>query len=366
MASIRIGGQGIPLNLLGQSSNDLSLAAGAIWTIPSGQWFLNPGFYTIIQNLDPISGLWLDVGAGADAGPVYVESDGYNYRLANLTGCMIGAVVTNAGTGYTSAPTVTASAGGSTWKAIVGGLISTTVTVNSGGTNYLLPPTVVIAAPPLGGVQATATATISAGAVTAVTITNQGAGYTSAPAITFLPNPVDLNNPVYNSATTTPITTATATATVTGSGTIAAVLCTGPGTPQTSLPTLTFAGGGGASAAATAVGNFVTTGYTVTTGGTGFTAGTLVTTSGGLTAATPTHTNPQIEQGLTDVRPAWIQAALNSGAITATGQIITNNGYGFQAVPSAVAISANGLPTGGATLVMSVGGITDTSYIQPI
>ncbi len=48
--------------------------------------------------------------------------------------------------------------------------------------------TVAIAAPPAGGVQATATATIAGGNVTAITVTNPGFGYIGAPAVTITAN----------------------------------------------------------------------------------------------------------------------------------------------------------------------------------
>ena len=86
----------------------------------------------------------------------YIVADGTNWRLINRTGCPTAAVITNVGSGYTSAPTVTASAGGSLWKAIVGGAINTTVTVTTAGTyNYV--PTIVFSAPPAGGINATGT-----------------------------------------------------------------------------------------------------------------------------------------------------------------------------------------------------------------
>jgi hypothetical protein len=65
------------------------------------------------------------------------------------------------------------------------GSISPTVTITNGGSGYTAPPTVTISAPPVGGIQATATANITAGSVTSVTITNPGAGYTGTPTITF-------------------------------------------------------------------------------------------------------------------------------------------------------------------------------------
>ena len=57
-------------------------------------------------------------------------------------------------------------------------------TVTAGGSGYTSAPTVTFAAPG-AGITATGTATISGDAVTAVTITNPGNGYTSAPTITF-------------------------------------------------------------------------------------------------------------------------------------------------------------------------------------
>lgn len=61
-----------------------------------------------------------------------------------------------------------------------------TITITSGGSGYSAAPTVTISAPnQTGGVQATATATITSGVVTAITITEPGTGYTSAPSVTF-------------------------------------------------------------------------------------------------------------------------------------------------------------------------------------
>ena len=62
----------------------------------------------------------------------------------------------------------------------------TTITITAGGTGYSSPPTVAIAAPvDTNGVTATATATISAGAVNSITITNKGSAYQQIPAVTF-------------------------------------------------------------------------------------------------------------------------------------------------------------------------------------
>jgi hypothetical protein len=57
----------------------------------------------------------------------------------------------------------------------------------TGGTGYTSAPTVVISAPPSGGTQAVATATVANGQVTAITVSTAGVGYTAQvpPVITF-------------------------------------------------------------------------------------------------------------------------------------------------------------------------------------
>ncbi|OZI64618.1 phage tail tube protein [Bordetella genomosp. 4] len=72
-------------------------------------------------------------------------SDGKAPPTVMATGIVSGITVTNGGSGYTTAPTVTLSGG--------------------------------------GGTGATATATVSGGVVTAITVTNPGSGYTSAPTV---------------------------------------------------------------------------------------------------------------------------------------------------------------------------------------
>ncbi|HWE37797.1 MAG TPA: hypothetical protein VG406_14610 [Isosphaeraceae bacterium] len=59
------------------------------------------------------------------------------------------------------------------------------LTITSGGSGYTAAPTVTIAPPPAGGTQATATCTVSGGAVTGLTVTNAGSGYSVPPTFTF-------------------------------------------------------------------------------------------------------------------------------------------------------------------------------------
>lgn len=72
-----------------------------------------------------------------------------------------------------------------TWTLPGGVQALQSVTMTDGGTGYNKAPTVTLSAPPAGGTQATATATVLGGRVTGVTLTNPGSGYTSAPLATF-------------------------------------------------------------------------------------------------------------------------------------------------------------------------------------
>jgi hypothetical protein len=78
-------------------------------------------------------------------------------------------------------------AAGSSGVNISNGNTVTAITRTAGGSGYATAPTVAISAPTTaGGVQATATCTVTAGAVdTTFTITNAGSGYIEQPTITF-------------------------------------------------------------------------------------------------------------------------------------------------------------------------------------
>jgi hypothetical protein len=85
-----------------------------------------------------------------------------------------------------TAPTVGFIAGsGATATATVSGNGSVSdIDLTAGGQDYQGTPRVWFSLPPAGGTQATATATVTGGVVTGVTIVNAGSGYTSAPTIT--------------------------------------------------------------------------------------------------------------------------------------------------------------------------------------
>lgn len=337
----------------------ISLAAGQSMLVPRGQYMIAFGKYTFLQVKDPVTGYWRLIQRDPNLTQL-VTSDGFNYRLINLTGCAVGAIITNGGTGYTSAPTITPSAGSSTWLAVVGGSINTTVTITTAGSGYTFAPTLKFSAPPAGGVQATAVATLTAGAISAVTVINQGAGYTSAPTIEVIPDPRD---------TTGTGAVLTVNSTLANSGVVSAIINTDPGTALTSVPTLAFSGGGGASAAATAIMAFTATGFTVGAGGAAYGNAQpfSIITSGGTVAGTSAVTNPAFDKQLFTPRAAFISGTSTAGgAITATGAVVDDPGL-FQSVPNAHVIAGGtGLATTVGQATITVGGVSGTAFLYPI
>lgn len=353
-AAPRTGATQYPL----QAAGPLSLPAGASELIPAGQFTVQLGPYSFLQVKDPVSSTWRTLGT-ATHDTKCVLSDGQNFRIANLSGCAVGAFITNVGSGYTSTPTVTASAGGSTWRAIVGGAINSTVTITTAGSGYTYAPILLIDPPPAGGVQATATCTVSGGAINAVTVVNQGAGYTTAPNITVIRDPRD---------TTGSGAVLTVNSTLAGAETVTAILCTDHGTALTSVPTLTISGGGGASAAATAVMCFAGTGFTVSNAGAAYsnTAFGVLTTGGIVGGTAGAVVNPAIGPGMFTPRQGNFSGTAAGGVVTASGSVVNDGGL-YQAVPTGLVLtSGTSAPTTVASVAITVGGVTDTSYLYSI
>lgn len=353
------GALGVSPTNRGQPTITWTLAKAQRRLIPAGTWLVSLGLYTVIQEYDPVTTIWRPLNASYGT-PFYMNSDGVNYCVANPTGCVVGAVVTTGGTLYTSAPTVTASAGSATFVAVVGGAVNTTVTVANGGTGYTYPPQIAFDSPPGVGVQASGYAAISGGAITSITVSNQGAGYTNAPNISIINDPRDTTG-----------TNGSATCTLTGSGTVTAVLVTNHGNSvadaTTAVPTLTFAGGGGSGAAATAIMFWTIQAYTVTTAGSGFSGVVGITAVNGGLSATGTYTNPAVQSGLVRTRMPIIQAAVSSAALTATGQTVFDGGILTGLATGLVTGFTAGSSTSAAPAVgFSYGGAIDTVLLQPV
>jgi hypothetical protein len=369
------GGNGLTPSLGGGlSTNRIALKAGAVWTIPSGWFMIRSGPYTTVQQYDAILGIWFSIGGGGFSGSVeYVHSDGQNYRLANQNGCVVGVVITNVGSGYTTAPTIAAGSGGAIFKTIIGGAVNQTVTVTNAGTNYTYPPTVVFSAPPPGGVQATGYCTLSGSTVSTVTLVDQGAGYSSAPTITFVNDPREgLNG-------TTVGYSAAAVATLTGSGTITAAFCVDHGTPiaftagsATSIPTLTLSSALN-SAAVTAIMNWSITGlqsgtYGNGASGVGGSNATQVTATGvdQPTAANSTVLNTAVQSNLVRTRQALLTATESGGTLPAYGSWVVRDGGIYTGTPLLIISAPAGPAAGSLTTALATMGYfaSDTSYVE--
>jgi hypothetical protein len=158
-----------------------------------------------------------------------------------------GVTMTNGGSGYTSAPTVTASGGsgtGATFTANLnqsGGIVS--VSVGFGGSFFSASAAIQITGG--GGSGASLVPNFTTGGagfiISSITIASPGAGYTSAPTLTIFSFP---GNQQYQ---------AFATCTIGSTGSVASVTMTnaGVGYAVGDTPTLAFSGGGGSAAAAT-------------------------------------------------------------------------------------------------------------------
>src|SRR5262245_24644272 len=106
--------------------NLIALQPGDAFTVPPGEWIIGQGMYSILQFYDPVTQSWeIQPGSAYENGNRFASSDGFNLRVANMTGCIIDAVVTAQGTGFTGTPTLTPSVGsGATILPIIGGALS--------------------------------------------------------------------------------------------------------------------------------------------------------------------------------------------------------------------------------------------------
>jgi len=172
---------------------------------------------------------------------------------------------------------------------------------------------------------------LTAGVISAVVVTNQGAGYTAAPTITV----VNANGDTTGSGAVL-----TVNATLAGSGTVTAITMANNGAGMTAVPTISFSPA--STTAATAVMCF--TALTLTgASGTGNTVGTFpLVAQSTITAGTPIYTNPEISTGVFVPRPA---TGIAQGIVTLGGAAFGTGAY---------------------TAASTVGGATDLVYLQPV
>ena len=211
-------------------------------------------------------------GSNYTAAPTVVISGGGGSgatAFATLAGAPLTAInVTNGGSGYISPPTVTISGGGGSGAIAYTQLSGTSVSLvllSNYGINYTSAPTVSISAP-TSGTTATAVAATPVSGVGAVTLTAGGTGYTSVPDIIF-----SAGSGLGSGAQATAVLSGGAVTGITlGSG--------GFEYPASSSVPVQIVGGGGAGATATAStnGSGVITTLTLTFGGGGYTSAPAV------------------------------------------------------------------------------------------
>lgn len=171
--------------------------------------------------------------------------DTINHRnaVATPSGTVTAITVNNAGTGYTTAPTVTIGApqvAGGIQATAVANLAGTSVTsaaISAGGSGYTAATVTFTAPGTSGGTTATGTVTVAGGAVTGITITSGGSGYTAAPTAIISGDGTGATVGIVTMSTST----------------VAGITITNSGTGYTSAPSVTITGGAGSGAAGTAV-----------------------------------------------------------------------------------------------------------------
>jgi hypothetical protein len=195
---------------------------------------------------------------------------GATFAATVENGSVVNVVPTSPGSGYGPADVVQLlfSGGGSDTGAVLQASLTegniSAILVTNGGTGYTTVPSVSITGG--AGSGATATAALAPSGVASISVLAGGVGYTSAPTVII---------------TGGGGTGAAAVATVSG-GVVTGFTVSNTGSGYTSRPTVSLSGGGGTGAAGTAAlsGTSVAS-ITVTAGGSGFTGTPTVTFSGG-------------------------------------------------------------------------------------
>ena|SRR5579872_1599481 len=284
MSQIR-GAFPFPYAQVAEGGGVITLASGGVWYPPPGEWLLQTSANLCVQWWDPIANTWRNGVSNSNTGD-YFPSDGYNLRILNLTGIVqvasfaAGSGGTNgigfAATGAAVSIIASNTTGGAqaTAYAIVGGSVQAP-TITQAGSGFVMPPVVVIDAPPIGGIQATATAALTAGGgIASITMSNVGAGYAASPNFYLIPQTAYYQgapsggvaaapipppglvfpaNAVPGNQNTSPTGAQLTSNALTGSGTLTGVVMINNGGGYTGTPTGTVTGVGAATVTFSAV-----------------------------------------------------------------------------------------------------------------
>ena len=386
------------LSALTAAAIPLALAAGEVFMLPvgqgiigsfgavsapqigtsnplTGQFVIEMGQYTCLQIYDSTTDLWRNVQVSPYQA-LTISSDGANYRLANTTGCPVGALITAAGSGGTNGFYGYNNSGQAiTWQNGIQTLGNTVFTITftaattvyqngvfggtgpsliaNPGSGYVRAPMIVFAPPPNQGNQPcilpAATCTISGGAINAITVTQQGAGLLGLPVITVIPAPGDITGggavlgwTAGNSGQV-------------GSGTVMAMAPAFYGTAVTAVPTFTFGGTSNPAPTVTAIMNFTITSFTATTPGVGYVAAGGVF-QGGIVGGSAANTNPAYDKALSLPIFPPVTVAATTGLPSLAGPF---GGVNLQAVPTFSAFSTGAAASTAAVTTVNVGGAND-------
>jgi hypothetical protein len=258
-------------------------------------------------------------GSGYSSAPTVTafggSGSGATFTATVINGSVVSVVPLTTGTGYGPADQVQLrfSGGGSDNGAVlqavlVAGTVSSILLTN-GGSAYTSVPTVALTGG--GGSGATAVAVLTGTTVTGVTVTNPGTGYTGTPAVAFSGGGGS---------------GAQAVATL-SAGAVDTITVIDGGTNFTGTPTLLITGGGGIGALATAVVTAgVITSVAVTNGGTDYNSEPTVTVQSGLNnAASGSATLMPIGISGAAIETfqsrAWLAHPFQAGTLPAGGSI---------------------------------------------
>ncbi len=285
----------------------------------------------------------IDPGSSYTAAPTVTISA----PSSGITATATATITKNGGSNYATAPLVVFNGGGGsgasyTAQISAAGAVTNFVKV-SAGSGYTTAPSVSFNETGTGGTGATAIATMSAGTITAVTlsgpvtavnITGAGSGYTTAPTI------------VFSSASTNGVT-----ATSTGNSnqfTVVSVTTTASGGGYTTAPTVTLSSGSGFTGRAVLSSGLIVNGSS-SVGGTGDIAinslisGTSSLTKIGNDTVTLNNNNNSYSGG-TLISAGTLKAANTSGSATGSGSVTVSGGIlsGTGIIGGAVVVTNGG------------------------
>lgn len=249
------GDHGTPTLMVGSNSQPVpkSEYAGRVKEVvlmSGGEGYASPPSVSIVgaTAVCTISGsIWSVTIAGSGSGYVSPPSVAFSggggsgaaaYSVINAFGSVVGVVITSKGSGYSTAPSVSFSGGGGTGASAtcsIRGSVSRVDVVGVGTFAHAIPPEVTFSPPAAGGIGAKAICLLDVFTSVEATLTSGGSGYSSAPTVTF---------------TGGDGTGASATARV--SGGVVSIDVTNGGAGYSVAPSVTISGGGGTGAAATA------------------------------------------------------------------------------------------------------------------